>query len=163
MDVALLAWPADDARRRTCAVAGEPRLLLVAAGERAPICDDPLEDWVRLPADPAEVRARVATLVRRAADDAAPGPTMDEAGSLRWRSAVVHLPPVQARLAQALIAASGRAVPARALMEAGWPDEAVSRNTLDVHLSRLRRRLTAIGLSVRSIRGRGWTIEPTSG
>ncbi len=162
MDVALLAWPADDARRRAAAVAGEPRLLLVAPGENAPTCDDPLEDWVRLPADPADVRARVATLVRRAASEGVPHPTIDDDGTVRAGAGVVHLPPVQARLAQVLLASPGRAVSALTLMEAAWPLETVSRNTLDVHLSRLRKRLAAIGLAVRSVRGRGWTVERTS-
>ena len=64
--VALVAWPVDDARRRTLAAAGRPRLLVVAADADPPEVDDVLEDWLRLPRDLDDVGRRAHRLVRLA-------------------------------------------------------------------------------------------------
>jgi DNA-binding response OmpR family regulator len=48
------------------------------------------------------------------------------------------------------------------LTRAGWPVEAPGRNALDVHILRLRRRIDALGLSVRTVRSRGYLLESTS-
>ncbi|MBT4677373.1 MAG: helix-turn-helix domain-containing protein, partial [Acidimicrobiaceae bacterium] len=41
---------------------------------------------------------------------------------------------------------------------AGWPDGLPSRNSLDVQLGRLRRRLKGSGLTLRTVRSRGCVL-----
>ena len=44
------------------------------------------------------------------------------------------------------------------LAKAGWPDGLPSRNSLDVQLGRLRRRLKGSGLTLRTVRSRGCVL-----
>lgn len=63
--VALVRWPQDDHERRRLADARVPRLLLVDPAAPPPHPWGIDEDWVRLPADPEDVRLRVGMLSRR--------------------------------------------------------------------------------------------------
>ncbi len=62
--VALVPWPEDDDALDVLAVTGRPRLLLVAAGAEPPEVRDPLEDWIRVPADDRDVEVRARRLAR---------------------------------------------------------------------------------------------------
>jgi hypothetical protein len=158
VDVALLPWPADDDARHRLASAGRPRLLLVEGGAAAPVVRDPLEDWMRVPASERDVSTRVETLRWRASGQI-DVPTIDEHGVLRHSGAFVVLPPVEARLAGALIQRFGAVVSREALSCTGWPTGAPGRNALDVHVLRLRRHLHGVGLAIRTIRSRGYLLE----
>ena len=50
-EVTLVRWPDEDARRASLHETGRARLLLVDHGVPAPEVLDPLEDWIRVPAD----------------------------------------------------------------------------------------------------------------
>src|SRR5687768_8818823 len=65
-DVVLVRWPDEAERRRQLLEAGRPRLLIVAAGVPAPAPEDCMEDWVRVPAEESDVRARIESLAFRA-------------------------------------------------------------------------------------------------
>jgi DNA-binding response OmpR family regulator len=134
---------------------------------------DCLEDWIRIPAAENEVRARVDALAVRsqahtdnghghgngaAAHPA--GPDLDDFGVLRVNGAWVALPPLEARLAEALLERLGAVTSRDLLIRAGWPTGAPGRNALDVHVLRLRRRLTPVGLAIRTVRSRGYLMEP---
>jgi DNA-binding response OmpR family regulator len=41
----------------------------------------------------------------------------------------------------------------------GWPEGTRARNTLDVHVVRLRRRLASVGLAIHTVRSRGYLLE----
>ncbi len=71
----------------------------------------------------------------------------------------VSLPPVDYRLAAALVERFGAVVSREALARAGWPGGAPARNALDVHVLRLRRRLEPVGLVIRTVRSRGYALE----
>ena len=43
----------------------------------------------------------------------------------------------------------------------GWPDGTPSRNALDVRILRLRRRIEPYGLMIRTVRHRGYLLDPT--
>ena len=73
------------------------------------------------------------------------------------------LPPVEARLSSALVERFGAVVSRDALTRAGWPSGAPGRNALDVHMLRLRRRLQALGLVIRTVRSRGYLLEEARG
>ena len=179
----MLRWPEEDGRRETLSLAGGPRLLLVPDGEEPPPVVDCLEDWIRVPAAENEVRARVDALAVRSQAHMADGanghdghgtngsngnghaapavpPELDDFGVLRVGGAWVALPPLEARLTEALLERLGTVTSRDLLVRAGWPSGAPGRNALDVHVLRLRRRLTPVGLAIRTVRSRGYLMEP---
>lgn len=161
MDVVLVRWPTEKERRAHLVTEREPRLLLLENGEAPPDPDDCLEDWVRVPASEDEVRARVAALSRRFRCHTCATPALDEDGVLRVGTRWVSLPPVEARLTTALLERFGAVASRDTLSRAGWPDGAPGRNALDVHMLRLRRRLAAVDLAIRTVRSRGYLLEPS--
>jgi hypothetical protein len=64
IDVALVPWPAEESALDDLALAGRPRILLVAATVPPPDVHDPLEDWVRVPVDHGDVEVRARRLAR---------------------------------------------------------------------------------------------------
>jgi DNA-binding response OmpR family regulator len=161
--VALVAWPTEVALRDALAARGLPRLLVVAEGHQPPQSPDCLEDWVQAPATEEEMRARMASLQARADKHLPAVPELDEEGFLHFNARSVYLPPVEARLAGALVERFGRVVSAVTLVRAAWPEGTSSRGTLDVRISRLRRRLGGLDLVIRTVRQRGWMLETAGG
>ena len=165
----MLRWPEEESRRTRISLAGEPRLLLVPDGQDPPQVGDCLEDWIRVPAEEAEVKARVDALTVRSRNHhpdagehagASAGPMLDDFGVLRVNGSWVALPPLEARLAEALLERLGAVTSRELLIRAGWPSGSPGRNALDVHVLRLRRRLTPVGLAIRTVRSRGYLMEP---
>jgi DNA-binding response OmpR family regulator len=159
MDVVLLRWPAESARRDDLSELGVARLLLVEDGATPPAPIDCLEDWIRVPAPELDLRARLSALEGRAAVHAPAVPTLDGDGVLRFGPLWVSLPPVEARLTTALLERFGAVVGRETMASAGWPEGTAGRNALDVHVLRLRRRLTSVGLVIRTVRSRGYHME----
>ena len=160
VDVVLLRWPGDQVRRAELHEVGCPRLLLIEEGP-PPLPVDDLEDWIRMPAGEADLRARVDGLRQRASERVRPMPELDDDGVLRLDGRWVSLPPVEARLATVLLGRFGAVVSRDALAHAGWPEGAPGRNALDVHMLRLRRRLDPLALVIRTVRSRGYLLERT--
>lgn len=138
---------------------GRPRLLLVEEHAEPPIVGDELEDWIRMPVDDIDLRARLDGLQLRLESRREVVPQLDSDGVLRLGDGWVSLPPVEARLTSALIARLGAVVSRDALAQAGWPGGAPGRNALDVHVLRLRRRIDDLGLKIRTVRSRGYLLE----
>ncbi|MFV0523296.1 MAG: winged helix-turn-helix domain-containing protein [Acidimicrobiales bacterium] len=155
MEVQLVYWPAEQDRRVELSDRSQPRILLVERGEPAPITVDPMEDWIRLPADERDLQVRVETLSRRSVVE----PTLDRDGVLRYGDDWTALPPIEARLVEILLERFAKVVSREALVAQGWPDDAPSRNVLDVHVLRLRRRIEPLGLSIRTVRKRGYVLD----
>jgi DNA-binding winged helix-turn-helix (wHTH) protein len=143
---------------------GVPRLLLVDSDVSAPMSADDFEDWIRVPADAMDLHARVTTLQRRVglyfSDPVVP--VLDADGVLRVGTAWVSVPPLEVRLLRALLDRYGSVVGRDALARSGWPDGAPARNVLDVHVLRLRRRLAPVGLTIRTVRARGYLLEASA-
>lgn len=153
-------WPCEADTRARLARDGRPRLLLVDDGKALPLVEDPLEDWIRWPSPEPDVRARMDTLLLRSvAYGAACPPSIDDDGVARYGGRWVSLPPVEARLTRLLLDRLGAVVSREALAKAGWPHGAPGRNALDVHVLRLRRRLAAVELAIRTVRSRGYLLE----
>ncbi len=155
MTVELLHWPKEKGRRDQLHQANQPRLLLVDPEAEPPLTVDPAEDWVRLPANHRDVQARVESLRLRLEAE----PMLDD-GVLRTAAGWVALPELEARLMAVLLERFGRVADRQSILTAGWPGEAPNRNVLDVHLHRLRRRIEPIDLQIRTIRKRGYVLEP---
>ena len=152
VDVVLVRWPAEAARREQLQEDGQPRVLLLEDGTAPPPAGDEKEDWIRLPAGEADLQARVEGLRRRLEVRTDVVPDLDEDGVLRVGDRWVALPPVEARLTRALLARYGAVVSRDALGRAGWPSGTPGRNALDVHMLRLRRRLSPLALAIRTVR-----------
>ncbi len=161
-DVVLIRWPEEEARLERLRAVGAPRLLLVGEALSAPTSVDPLEDWIRLPAAEDDLRTRVATLAARAGQTVA-APTVDVDGILRHRGQWVTLSPVERALASALVDRFGAVVGRDTLVRRAWPGGSPTRNALDVHMLRLRRRIATLGLEVRTVRARGYLLQAVEG
>jgi two-component system OmpR family response regulator len=159
MDVVLIRWPGERERLDAVRDVGAPRLLLVEPAAEPPSTIDPLEDWVRMPVDPGDVQARVATLTRRADGGIGSVPTVDEDGLLHHADRWVALSPLEASIARALTERYGAVVGREALSRRAWPEGAPTRNALDVQMVRFRRRVQALALEVRTVRSRGYLLQ----
>jgi hypothetical protein len=157
-DVVLVRWPEEEDRLERLRAAGSPRLLLVGEDVAAPEPTDPLEDWIRLPAGEDDLRVRVSTLATRARGTTA-SPAVDDDGLLRYRGRWVTLSPVERALASALVDRFGAVVGRDTLVRRAWAGGNPTRNALDVHMLRLRRRIATLGLEVRTVRARGYVLQ----
>ena len=158
MDVVLVRWPEEDARLRQLRDTGSPRLLLLNGESEPPDSADCLEDWIRLPADDRDMRARAARLASRS-ETQQPAPEVDGDGLLRFRGRWVALSPVESALAITLVDRFGAVVGRDTLARRAWPDGTPTRNALDVHMLRLRRRIAPLGVEVRTVRSRGYLMQ----
>src|SRR5262249_49840085 len=158
----LVRWPEEDARLERLRASGTPRLLLVGEDLAAPQPVDALEDWIRLPAGEDDLRVRVATLAGRAGGTN-DHPAVDEDGLLRYRGRWVTLSPVERALAAALVDRFGAVVGRDTLARRAWTGGNPTRNALDVHMLRLRRRIAPLGLEVRTVRARGYVLQHADG
>ncbi|MEV6520739.1 helix-turn-helix domain-containing protein [Longispora sp. NPDC051575] len=158
LDVAIIRWPTEAAKRDLCRAAGTPRLLVLEGFVAAPVSGDVLEDWVRPPLTPEDFRARAGALRARAG--APDRPVIDRDNVLWHRGRRLQLSPTESRLMGTLAASIGEVVDRRSLVRACWPTSpAVRRNALDLHILRLRRRITALHLMIGTLWGRGYVLE----
>lgn len=156
--VRLVRWPEEGQLLERLRAERAPRLLLVRPPEPAPVVNDCEEDWVRLPADDGDVRARVLALAARSAQHHR-GPRVGEDGRLSFDGDWIALSPIEHRLAGVLAERFGEVVEGELLAEAAWPQNGANDGALRVHLTRLRRRLRALSLDVQNVRGRGYLME----
>ncbi|MFJ3171890.1 response regulator transcription factor [Streptomyces roseus] len=113
------------------------------------------DDYLAKPFHLTELAARLRASIRRAGPPPTPvqGDIVLDPARFTCTAAgrPVDLTPTEFRLLAALLSAAGALVSRRELLRAGWPEGAqVSDNTLDQYLSRLRRKLRAVG-SARTI------------
>jgi DNA-binding response OmpR family regulator len=156
--VRLVRWPEERELLERLRAEGTPRLLLVRPPAPAPEVMECEEDWVRLPADDGDVRARVMALAARSSRHR-PGPQVGGDGRLRYGANWIALSPIELRLARVLAESFGEVVQIEHLASAAWPDEGSNEGALRVHLTRLRRRLRHVGLEIQNVRGRGYLME----
>ena len=166
--VALLRMPAEAARRRRCAAAGELRVLVVSGDAPATTCLDWREDWVREPVTEADLRARVEGLrlrVRQVPATSSPrrggngAPRVDECRNLWFDDGWVVLSPAQARIAGCLAGRFGRLTTRRMLRGCLGDGVVASDHNLNVHVTRLRPRVRQLGLDVRAVSGLGYVLS----
>jgi len=137
---------------------GRPRLLLVAADADAPQTSDWDEDWIRLPARDDDVHARAAALETRGPQPS-PRPEVKGDGRLAFDGRWVALSHTEEAMVRVLARRFGEVVDANSLASAAG-ERRLSPNAVRVHLTRLRRRVQSIGLVVRTVRGRGYVLDP---
>jgi DNA-binding winged helix-turn-helix (wHTH) protein len=157
-EVTILRWPAEARRREDCRAQGVPRLLVVEARCTPPMCVDVLEDWVRLPLSREDLAVRARTLAARARRDGRP--VLDGNGVLRYAGRWLRLSPLETRIMRTLIGSYGDLVSRQSLTAAAWLDpDAAPRNSLSLHILRLRRAIAPLGLVIRTLWGRGYLLD----
>ncbi|NTZ85203.1 response regulator transcription factor [Burkholderia metallica] len=158
---------------RTLRAAGRmmPCLMLTARDalhDRIDGLESGADDYVTKPFEMSELVARVRTLMRRPAllttlvasfADVTVDPPQR---AMRCGDRTVLLAPAELQIMLCLIEAGGRTVRHSILEHAAWGlAEAVTPNALEVTVHRLRKKLTAIGATMRltNIRGAGFALR----
>ena len=157
--VEVLRWPAQAALREPLRRAGIPRILLLGPDDLVP---EPIgidEDWLRLPADDADLRERVQRLRQWQAVLSADEPYVDEHQHLVRGGRAVRLSAAEARLVPVLLAAVGQVVSRAELQRCLGEDAPASGAALDAAMYRLRKRLRQAGCTLRPVRGRGYALS----
>ena len=156
--VHLIRWPAEEPRRLHLEDAGEPRILLLAAHTAPPESWDELEDWIRLPLDPGEIRTRARTLRRRARRVARP--VLEPGGILRARDRWIDLAVGPYAVVELLVRRFGEVVPVQEIeavyLGRGGSSRISARKAMIV---RLRQRVAKLGLELHNVRDRGYLLD----
>jgi hypothetical protein len=156
-DVAVLRWPEQQDDRERLDRHVLPRLLLIN-DETAPPCSHScLEDWIRLPAAEEDVRARLEALLDHASRHP-PTPTVDPWGQISFRGGTIFLSPRETAIAKILAGHFATPVTDEELITQAWPDGDATGTAVRVHISRLRKRIAKVGLTIKTIRAYGYMM-----
>ncbi|WP_394693908.1 phosphate regulon transcriptional regulator PhoB [Hyphobacterium sp.] len=150
-----------------------PIIMLTARGEEADRIrglDTGADDYVVKPFSMTELFARIRAVMRRirpglADDKVTHGDiTIDRvAHRVRRGDQEIHLGPTEFRLLDYLIQHPGRVFSREQLLDAVWgSDVYVEVRTVDVHIGRLRKALTASGSQtdpIRTVRSAGYSLD----
>lgn len=151
---------------------GLPIIVLSALGsadQRVAGLDTGADDYLAKPFSTDELLARLRAVMRRPAQI---GESAVYVGALRFdlteRQAQVSGQPLdltrrELLALEILVRRSGRTVARSALEEAvyGYDDD-IASNSLDAHISRLRRKLSGAGVEIHGIRGLGYLLRAAS-
>jgi two-component system OmpR family response regulator len=147
-----------------------PVIMLTARGDEADRVvglELGADDYVAKPFSPRELLARLRAVLRRVQPDtlaeklSAAGITVDTGSREAWVDGKsVELTGLEIDLLVALLRRAGRVVPRTALLElAGRSDVTVGERAVDVHISRLRKKLGDDPPSrIRTVRGVGYVL-----
>jgi two-component system, OmpR family, response regulator len=149
-----------------------PVLMLTARGDEADRVvglELGADDYVPKPFSPRELLARLRAVLRRAQPEAAAerlavaGIEVDVAArTVRVEGADIDLTGLELDILIALMRRAGRVVPRSSLLaEAGRADVAVNERTVDVHISKLRKKLgddMSAPRRIRTVRGVGYVL-----
>jgi len=147
-----------------------PVIMLTARGDEADRVvglELGADDYVAKPFSPRELLARLRAVLRRVQPDtlaeklSAAGITVDTGSREAWVDGKpVELTGLEIDLLVALLRRAGRVVPRNALLElAGRTDVTVGERAVDVHISRLRKKLgDDPPTRIRTVRGVGYVL-----
>ena len=147
-----------------------PVIMLTARGDEADRVvglELGADDYVAKPFSPRELLARLRAVLRRVQPEtlaeklSAAGITVDTGSREAWVDGKpVELTGLEIDLLVALLRRAGRVVPRSALLElAGRTDVTVGERAVDVHISRLRKKLGDDSASrIRTVRGVGYVL-----
>jgi two-component system response regulator TctD len=147
-----------------------PILVITARSEiddKVSLLDLGADDYLVKPFDLRELEARLRALIRRSGGQTSSLLTagnleMDLAGLNASVGGVsLELGRREFRLLEILVTNLGKVVPKERLMNQLFNfDEAVSVNALELHISRLRRKLEAADIEIGTVRGVGYVVRP---
>ncbi|HEY0835792.1 MAG TPA: phosphate regulon transcriptional regulator PhoB [Azospirillum sp.] len=183
-DVVLLDWMLPEVSglevcrrlRRTPKTAGVPIIMLTARGDerdRVHGLSAGADDYLVKPFSPAELAARIRSLLRRAnslpQDEvlAFENLTMDLAAHrVRRGGRSVHLGPTEYRMLRHFLMNPKRVYSRAQLLDVVWGNEVfVEPRTVDVHIRRLRKALNENGEAdlIRTVRSTGYALDRQTG
>jgi DNA-binding response OmpR family regulator len=151
-----------------------PVLMLTARGDEADRVvglELGADDYVAKPFSPRELLARLRAVLRRVQPDtvaeklSSAGITVDTGSREAWVDGKpVELTGLEIDLLVALLRRAGRVVPRSALLElAGRADVTVGERAVDVHISRLRKKLgDDPPTRIRTVRGVGYVLSKSA-
>jgi two-component system, OmpR family, response regulator TctD len=150
-----------------------PVLVITARSEiddKVSLLDLGADDYLVKPFDLRELEARLRALMRRTGGQttstiAVGNLELDLAGlHARAGGAVLELGRREFRLLEILVTYAGKVVPKERLMNQLFNfDEAVSVNALELHISRLRKKLEGADVEIATIRGVGYVVRARDG
>jgi DNA-binding response OmpR family regulator len=152
-DVMLVRWPEEGDDGARLAHTGMAVLYLIDGDDDPPTPTTCLEDWIRVPGDERDLRARVSALEFRSLAHQGP-PRVDDAGRLHYLGKTRALPPDAVHLARALTEHFGEVVQDGDLEQATGDER-----TVRTRMTELRASLRDLELSVRRVRRRGYTLQ----
>jgi two-component system OmpR family response regulator len=124
------------------------------------------DDYMLKPFDLNELAARLRALARRGSGDPSPVLAVGalevdrSAGRAAVGDRVLDLRPREWTVLMSLVGSAGQIVDRRTLSgQVFGHDDDVAPNALDVHVSRLRRKLQPDGPDIRTVRSRGFVID----
>jgi DNA-binding response OmpR family regulator len=148
---------------------GTPILMLTArdtTADRVAGLDAGADDYLVKPFDFAELLARIRALLRRPADTKEPRLTcgnvifdpVSRSASVETRS--VSLTTTELSILELLLRRSPGVVGRRSIALQVWDEEAdaVGSNTIDVHIARLRAKLSGAQVRIETVRGVGYRM-----
>ena len=144
-------------------------LILTARGtpqERVRGLDLGADDYLAKPFDVAEFEARVRSILRRRAgigsSEVRLGRLLFDMKSRQFTSdgILIDLPPRELALLELLVLRAGKVVTKETIIQSLTTlDDMLSDNAIEQYVSRLRRRIAPLGLSLKTARGLGYYIE----
>ena len=121
------------------------------------------DDYVVKPFDVSELLARIEVLGRRTRSIGSAGLELDPAAhAVRTAGGEVALTPTEFRMLAAITSRPDEVVRRRTVVAAAWPDgAAVSENTIDSFIRRLRTKLASIDspVEIETVRGVGFRLR----
>jgi DNA-binding response OmpR family regulator len=124
------------------------------------------DDYLVKPFELGELEARLRALIRRRSSESAPWRQLgllrfDIAGQRAFAGeAPLELTKREMDVLECLMRRPGRIIPKEVLMDAVFPQGSdTAENTVEVHVSRLRRKIEQAGVTVRALRGLGYRLE----
>ncbi len=128
------------------------------------------DDYLLKPLKPAILLAKIETVLRRMRAPAELGEILRRHGltldvskrTVRKGKKEIHLPRKEFDLLTVLLRRSGKVVSSKYLLETVWGHELEDYNdphTVQVHLSRLKKRLGGFAVRIKTVVGSGYTIE----
>jgi two-component system, OmpR family, phosphate regulon response regulator PhoB len=129
-----------------------------------------VDDYVTKPFSPRELKARIKSVMRRRAPEAAQEPL--DAGTVKLDPTThrvtvdgqpLHLGPTEFRLLRFLLARPERVHSRAQLLDQVWGDQTyIEERTVDVHIRRLRAALEPFGQAdlIETVRGSGYRLAP---
>lgn len=125
------------------------------------------DDYIRKPFSIVELKARVkAVLSRSQSNDSAEviiniGPLIidTEKKEVKLEGKTIELTKTEYQILLLLVKSSGRFISREEILDSIWSDTYVTERTVDVHITRLRKRLGSFGPRIKSRTGYGYYID----
>jgi two-component system, OmpR family, response regulator len=137
-----------------------------AAEDRVRGLDLGADDYMAKPFDIREFEARVRSLLRRQVGlrsaTVTLGPLVLDLTTRQFLAygQAIDLPPRERALLELLVTRAGKVVAREAIVQSVTSlEDSLSDNAIEQYISRLRRRLQPLGLSLRAVRGLGYLLE----